>query len=113
MLNINETSKEKVDAKAENEHLIECLKNYMSENKSKYNYKKVVLFGSRSNNTYNKDSDIDLLIEFDNSKTTLFSIAKLINSISEQFNLKVDVVPFPYVTNGLKLRIDKEIAIYG
>ena len=59
--------------------MIEDLKNYMKNNNLKYNYKKVILFGSRANNTYNDNSDIDLLVEFDNTKTTLFSMAKLVN----------------------------------
>lgn len=104
---------EKIYKKNNNQLLIEDLKNYMKNNNLKYNYKKVILFGSRANNTYNDNSDIDLLIEFDNTKTTLFSMAKLVNNISEKFNLKVDIIPYPYETNGLKLRIDKEIPIYG
>lgn len=113
MISIDEKTKKELEVKRSNQFLIENLKDYMKENKTKYNYKKVALFGSRANNTYNEDSDIDLLIEFDNSKTTLFSIAKLINSLNEEFKLKVDIVPFPYETNGFKLRIDKEILIYG
>lgn len=100
-------------SKNNNQVLIDNLKNYMKENDSKYNYKRVVLFGSRANDTYNDNSDIDLLVEFDNSKTTLFTMAKLINSIRDTFNLKVDIVPYPYDSHGLKLRIDKEVKIYG
>ena len=104
---------EKIYKKNNNQLLIEDLKNYMKNNNLKYNYKKVILFGSRANNTYNDNSDIDLLVEFDNTKATLFSMAKLVNNISEKFNLKVDIIPYSYDTNGLKLRIDKEIPIYG
>lgn len=74
---------EKIYKKNNNQLLIEDLKNYMKNNNLKYNYKynykKVILFGSRANNTYNDNSDIDLLVEFDNTKTTLFSMAKLVN----------------------------------
>ena len=62
------------------ENIVEKVeKIYKKNNNLKYNYKKVILFGSRANNTYNDNSDIDLLVEFDNTKTTLFSMAKLVN----------------------------------
>lgn len=91
------------------------LKLFINEIQKKYNYKKVILFGSRARGDNREDSDIDLLIEFDPKNKSLFTIAKIINDIQNKFNLKVDIVSYPIIHSiaGLNLNIDKEEVLYG
>jgi len=50
------------------------------------------LFGSYKKKRYTKDSDIDLLVEFEKgSKNGLLDIARMERELSEMLNLKVDL----------------------
>jgi len=74
--------------------------------------KKVELFGSFARGEQNKNSDIDLLIDF---KDGLFEFVKLKNSLEEKLNKKVDLVTkdsispyiWEYVKNDLKVIYEK------
>ena len=94
---------------------IEEIKNYIQEIQKDYKYKKVILFGSRANNTNKEDSDIDLLVEFSDNNKSLFLMANLINNLENKFGLKVDIIPYPQEKSlsSINLRIDKEILLYG
>lgn len=91
------------------------LKKYISEIQKNYKFNKVILFGSRASGTNRQDSDIDLLVEFNNRNKSLFTIAGMINDIQDKFKLKVDIIPYPVPNTiaGLKLNIDKEELLYG
>lgn len=91
------------------------LKKYINEIQKDYKFNKVILFGSRADGTNRDDSDIDLLVEFNRNKKSLFTIAGMINDIQDKFNLKVDIVPYPVPNTiaGLKLKINKEELLYG
>lgn len=90
------------------------LKKYLHDIQKEYGYKKVILFGSRANGTNREDSDIDLLVEFDKNKKSIFLIANLINNIQEKFNLDVDIIPYPIKKSIgiLDLRIDNTEVLY-
>ena len=90
------------------------LKNYITSIQPKYKFKKVILFGSRARRNNKVDSDIDLLVQFDNKNKSLFTIAKLINEIENQFNLDVDIIPYPIPNTiaGIELKIDKQEVLY-
>jgi len=74
--------------------------------------KKVELFGSFARGEQNKNSDIDLLIDF---KDGLFEFVKLKNSLEEKLNKKVDLVTkdsispyiWEYVKNDVKVIYEK------
>lgn len=91
------------------------LKNYIQDIQKDYGYKKVILFGSYANGTNREDSDIDLLVEFDKDKKSIFLIANLINNIQEKFNLNVDIIPYPIkkTIGTIDLRIDNTEVLYG
>ena len=57
----------------------------------KHNAEKVFVFGSCARNTETPDSDIDLLIEF-NQTATLFDQLDIQNEVCSLLNCKVDVV---------------------
>lgn len=53
---------------------------------------KGLLFGSYLKNTYNENSDIDLLVEFENdSRLGLLDIARMERELSEIIGRKVDL----------------------
>jgi predicted nucleotidyltransferase len=53
---------------------------------------KLSLFGSYKKNTYNKDSDIDLLVEFENgTRIGFLDIARMERELSEILKMKVDL----------------------
>ncbi|MBI2454117.1 MAG: nucleotidyltransferase family protein [Parcubacteria group bacterium] len=55
--------------------------------------KRMSLFGSYLRNEQNKDSDVDLLIEFKPAaKVGLFGLSRLQNELEESLNAKVDLV---------------------
>lgn len=68
------------------------------------------LFGSFANGENTEESDVDLLVYFDEKVASLFDMSGLKLDIQEKLNTKVDVVAGPlkgnsYLTIGKKVRI--------
>lgn len=59
-------------------------------NLSKFSVKNIALFGSYVLGSYNENSDIDFLVEFENP--TLDNFMNLIEYLENLFNKKVDVL---------------------
>lgn len=91
----------------------EDLKNFIGTISNKYGLKKVIMFGSRANDTYRDDSDIDLLVEYNTPMVSIFTTVGLMQEIEERFNLPVDIVRYPIPKRGIDLRIEKTVPIYG
>jgi hypothetical protein len=73
--------------------------------------KKVGIFGSFARNEQNPDSDIDLLVKF-NDTPTLLELIKIENELSLKLGLKVDLVTEASVTNKrIKSQIKKDLQI--
>ncbi|MEA4848531.1 MAG: nucleotidyltransferase domain-containing protein [Clostridiaceae bacterium] len=70
------------------------------------------LFGSFANEESTEDSDVDLLVYFDEKVASLFDVSGLKLDIQEKLNTKVDVVAGPLKENSY-LIIDKKVRIYG
>ena len=63
-----------------------------------YGISKIGLFGSFSNGNFDKDSDIDLLIEFKPETSNLYDIkAKLKEELQEKFKRKIDLCREKYL----------------
>ena len=77
----------------------------------KYGIKRVKLFGSRATNHYREDSDVDLIIEFETSVVSLFTLGSLMNELEEKFGVSVDIIHGPLKKDSM-LEIEKEIEIY-
>ena len=78
-----------------------------------YDVKRVSMFGSYAEGNQTKDSDIDLLVEFnDDDKVTLFTIFRLQRELEEAVGKSVDVIAAP-VSEESFLVINKEVPIYG
>jgi uncharacterized protein len=59
----------------------------------KWNVKELSLFGSALSDNFNKDSDIDLLISFnEDSRYTLFDFVHMENELEQLFECDVDLV---------------------
>lgn len=66
--------------------------------------KKIGIFGSVAKNSYTKDSDIDILVEF-SQPVSLFAFIELENFLSKSLKRKVDLV----TKNALKPAIKKDV----
>jgi len=72
--------------------------------KQKYKVKKIGVFGSFLRNRQNKNSDLDILVEFF-EHPSLFKFVELENYLSEILGVKVDLV----MEDALKPNIGKRI----
>ena len=69
-----------------------------------YQITRLGIFGSYARDQQTDDSDIDVLVEYENAPT-LYKIIELRDYLSELFSVKVDVV----TKNGLKERIRERV----
>ncbi len=90
--------------------------NYLISNKERfqkeYHLTKIGVFGSIARNEFSDDSDIDIIVEFEDNVQDLYSVKKkLRNEISQHFNRQVDICRERYIKSILKKHIIAE-AIY-
>lgn len=76
-----------------------------------YPLKRVELFGSYAENKTNKNSDIDLLVEFNSGDVTLLNLCGLKYRLEDILNISVDIVEMPVPANSL-LKIERTINLY-
>jgi len=69
--------------------------------------KEIGLFGSFSDNTYNEDSDIDILVELEKPIGWKFFSLELF--LEKTFNRKIDLVTKNALKDQLKVSILKEV----
>jgi predicted nucleotidyltransferase len=69
------------------------------------------LFGSYANDEATEDSDVDLLVYFDEKKASLFDLSGLKLDLQDKLNLKVDVVAGPLKDDSY-LIVKKKVRIY-
>lgn len=94
----------------------EVILNYLSQNKERfikeYNLKKIGIFGSYARNENNENSDIDVIVEFQDNTTDLsekkYGIRKELQS---KFKIPVDICREKYIKPIFKQQIISE-AIY-
>ena len=58
----------------------------------KYGVKRIGIFGSYVRNELNKDSDIDIVVEFEKGKATMKNFVGLTEFLENLFNRKVDIL---------------------
>jgi predicted nucleotidyltransferase len=88
------------------------IKNAVAQVAPAYPVLSIDLFGSFANGESKEDSDVDLLVYFDEKVASLFDMSGLKFDIQEKLNTKVDVVAGPLKKNSY-LTIDKKVRIYG
>ena len=92
---------------------IDEIKKAVAKIAPEYKITKATLFGSRARGNFRDDSDVDLIVEFDEKKiVTLFTIANLMNCLEDIFGVGVDVIHGPKKDDWI-IEIDKEIEIYA
>ena len=71
--------------------------------------KKAWLFGSCSRGEEREDSDIDILVEYNDSDSiSLMTISRIINSLSKQLNRKIDLVEEGCLLPFAKMSVEKD-----
>ncbi|HAI74304.1 MAG TPA: hypothetical protein DCS28_02765 [Candidatus Moranbacteria bacterium] len=76
--------------------------------KKRYHVKNIGVFGSVARDEDNKNSDVDILVEFDKT-IGFFDFIRLENFLSKRLNKKVDLVTKKAVKPALGRKIFKEI----
>lgn len=88
----------------DSEYFIKILRQHLPELKEKYNISYLGIFGSYIRGEQTKDSDLDVLIQF-NKKPGLLKYIELENYLSDLLGVKVDLV----MKSALKPNIGKRI----
>jgi predicted nucleotidyltransferase len=78
--------------------------------KNKYNVKEIGIFGSYVNGNYNKESDVDILVEF-SKPVGLIKFIKLEEYLKDLLGIKVDLVLRDGIKPALRSNILKQ-AVY-
>ena len=87
------------------------IKNAVLQVAPSYPVLSIDLFGSFANRENTEDSDVDLLVYFNEKDASLFDMSGLKLDIQEKLNTKVDVVAGPLKENSF-LTIQKKVRIY-
>ena len=90
---------------------IDTIKDVVAEIAPLYPVISIDLFGSFAVGKNIQDSDIDLLVAFDENVASLFDMSGLKFDIQGKLNRKIDIVAGPLKENSY-LTIDKRIRIY-
>lgn len=86
------------------EEIKKRLRNQKSTLMTRYNVKEIGIFGSYVRGTQQPQSDVDILVDFD-EYPSLLEFVGLEDELSEQLGIKVDLV----MKSGLKSRIGRRI----
>lgn len=80
----------------------------------KYHIKKLSLFGSVLRDDFRPDSDIDILVEFEEGKTPGFEIIKMQNELSQLSGHAVDLRTAKDLSRYFRSRVIREArAVYA
>ena len=85
--------------------LLNQLRMLLPDLQERYGVRSMGIFGSYVRGQQAPDSDLDLLVEFDDRPLSLFDFVRLENELSDALNVKVDLVE----RRALKPHIGKRI----
>ena len=88
------------------EEIQNTIKNYLKQ----YPISRIGIFGSFARNEDRPDSDIDILVTFE-EPISLFTLVRIHRELSELLNRKVDVVSEKYLHPRLKEAVQKDLKI--
>ena len=81
-------------------------RNHLDKICKKYSIRELSVFGSFAKGNYTKDSDLDILVDFESlDKITLITLSKIRYTLSAIFEKEVDLV----MKDGLKKLIKEEV----
>ena len=92
------------------EEIIERLKALKPELQAHYKVRELGLFGSFVRGEQHEASDIDILVEFEET-ADLFDLVRLANFLEEQLQRKVDIVSRRALRPELREQVLREVAI--
>lgn len=84
------------------------LKQIIIEVLTRKNVKRASFFGSYARNDYNKNSDVDILIEFNGDSQSLLDLIGIKQELEEKTRLNIDLLTFDSINSKLKQIILKE-----
>ena len=87
------------------------IKNTVAQVAKSYPVLSIDLFGSYAEGSNSEDSDVDLLVCFDEKIASLFDLSDLKYDIQERLNAKVDIVAGPLKKDSYII-IDQKVRIY-
>ena len=73
---------------------------------------KVAYFGSYAEGRANEQSDLDLLVEFEQESVSLLTIIGLKQYIEDELGISVDIIHAPIPPDAL-IRVENEVPVYG
>ena len=88
------------------------IKNAVDQVAPVYPVLSINLFGSFASGEDTEDSDVDLLVCFDEKVASLFDMSGLKLDMQKKLNTRVDVVAGPLKENSY-LTMDRKVRIYG
>ena len=86
------------------EEVYSIIKKYLSQ----YPISKIGVFGSFARNEHNPDSDIDILVTYD-EPVNLFTLARMHRELSELLERKVDIVSEKYLHPRMKAAVEQDL----
>ncbi|HOF02021.1 MAG TPA: nucleotidyltransferase family protein [Spirochaetota bacterium] len=88
--------------------------NIIKEILYKNEVKKAALFGSYARSDYDENSDIDIIIEFNNDNKSLLDIIGIKQDIEDKINIKVDLLTYNSINPKIRKNIlNNQEIIYG
>lgn len=88
-------------------NVLNVLKSHKNEIKSKYNVKKIGIFGSYAKGLQNEESDVDVLVEF--QKPSFDNFMELSFYLEDLFHKKVDLLTPNSLSPFMKTSVEKEV----
>jgi predicted nucleotidyltransferase len=89
--------------------ILTFLRNNKSLLRERFHVIRIGIFGSYARNQQNKDSDIDLLVEFEENTSNLFELKQQLKEFfSVNLNTEVDICREKYIKPRFKKAILKE-----
>lgn len=88
------------------EEIQHTIKNYLDQ----YPISRIGIFGSFARNEERPDSDIDILVTFE-EPISLFALVRIHRELSELLNRKVDIVSEKYLHPRMKEAVQKDLKI--
>ncbi len=92
------------------EEIVQKLKALKPELQAHYKVRELGLFGSFVRGEQREASDVDILVEFDDT-ADLFDVVRLGNFLEEQLQRKVDIVSRRALRPELREQVLKEVAM--
>ena len=86
--------------------------NAVAKTAERHPIKKVSYFGSYADGRATHDSDLDLLVEFDKPRVSLFTLSAINIDLEDQLKIPVDVVRAP-LPDGAVIELQKMVPAYG